>query len=282
MRKVFGAVLFSLLLSGTFLLSKASAALTLGSTSVASSGPITLTGVGASVWDLGSGNALSLQTVGNGPITTGTGLLNLGGSLGFNTGTIIIGDTTGNTRGSYATDVQAKHDATQVASGTYSATLGSFDTASATYSVALGTMNSSTNTYTSTLGNQNTASAAEATAIGTFNTASAFNATAIGQSITNSTANSVMIGPSDSSKVTILSSGFVGASNASPQSTLQVGTTNSTSNQYLQIDSESGAPSAGDCNADTQRGRMIHDYTNFKIYVCGGASRGWDHLDLVD
>ena len=40
-----------------------------------------ITGTSASAIDLGAGNALSIQTTGNGAITTGTGLVTLGGSL---------------------------------------------------------------------------------------------------------------------------------------------------------------------------------------------------------
>ncbi|GEM_PF-4847987 len=83
-------------------------------------------------------------------------------------------------------------------------------------------------------------------------------------------------------RLRISSEGFVGVNNPAPQSTLHVGITNSASNQYLQIDSEPGTPPASDCNSDTQRGRMIHDFSSNKIYVCGGAVRGWDHLDLAD
>ena len=44
---------------------------------------LTFTGAANSTWDLGAAHTLSLQTTNNGPITTGTGLLTLGGNLTF-------------------------------------------------------------------------------------------------------------------------------------------------------------------------------------------------------
>jgi hypothetical protein len=76
--------------------------------------------------------------------------------------------------------------------------------------------------------------------------------------------------------------GNVGLGTTSPQSQLQIGTTNSSSSQYIQIDSETSAPAAGDCDSDTERGRMIQDFTANRLYVCGGASRGWDYVALTD
>lgn len=56
------------------------AALTFSSTSVVSEGALTLTGAGASTWDIGA-NTLSLQTTNNGAITTGTGLFTVAGIM---------------------------------------------------------------------------------------------------------------------------------------------------------------------------------------------------------
>ena len=44
---------------------------------------LTFTGAANSTWDLGAAHTLSLQTTNNGPITTGTGLLTVGGNLTF-------------------------------------------------------------------------------------------------------------------------------------------------------------------------------------------------------
>lgn len=324
------------------------AALTFGATSVASDGALTITGTSASAWNLG-GQTLSLQTTGNGAITTGTGTFTFGGNLVASAGTltlaqsttnaVIIGDVSGNARGSYGVDIQTLRGANdQVASGTYSVAIGTRAKASGTYSiamsyeaqgtgaydiamgysssatgggaiamgydssadggygVAIGATNSASGTYGSTLGYSNVANSAYTTALGYdntssnnyaltlgyTNTASASGAIAIGNNITNATGDSLMIGPSNTAKLTILSTGFTGILNSSPQSALHVGTTNSASWQYVQIDSENGAPAGGDCDADAERGRMVHDYTNFVLYVCGGASRGWDTVSLTN
>lgn len=56
------------------------AALTFTTTAITSDGALTLTGSGASTWDIGTG-ALSIQTTNNGAITTGSGLFSIGGSV---------------------------------------------------------------------------------------------------------------------------------------------------------------------------------------------------------
>ncbi|MFH0853945.1 MAG: hypothetical protein V1891_00410, partial [bacterium] len=68
-----------------------------------------------------------------------------------------------------------------------------------------------------------------------------------------------------------------------PASTLDLGQKNNGTNSYMQIDSESGAPVAGDCDNISESGRMIIDHTNHKLYICNQAgSRGWDSIDLTD
>ena len=55
------------------------------------------------------------------------------------------------------------------------------------------------------------------------------------------------------------------------------------SSDYFQFDkSGSAAPSAGDCNSDSQRGRLYIETTNNRMYVCNGATRGWDYLTLTN
>ena len=79
------------------------------------------------------------------------------------------------------------------------------------------------------------------------------------------------------------STGNFGFGTSTPRSLLSVGSgQGNNTDSYLQIDSESGAPAAGDCDTDLERGRMIHDYTNFVLYICGGATRGWDTVSLTD
>ena len=64
---------------------------------------------------------------------------------------------------------------------------------------------------------------------------------------------------------------------------LAVGTAGDATATYLQIDAGGWAPPAGDCDDDTERGRMFVDYSvNNRFYVCNGAARGWDYVDLQD
>jgi hypothetical protein len=69
--------------------------------------------------------------------------------------------------------------------------------------------------------------------------------------------------------------GNVGIGTTSPVSKLQV-------DGYIQMDMNSGAPAAGDCDSDTERGRTIMDYLNNRLYICNGAARGWDYVNLSD
>ncbi|HEC65294.1 MAG TPA: hypothetical protein ENI23_08370 [bacterium] len=70
----------------------------------------------------------------------------------------------------------------------------------------------------------------------------------------------------------------VGIGTASPQSALHV-----PDGKYAQFeDNNAGAPAAGDCDSDTERGRISYDTSNNRVYFCGGASRGWDYLTLTD
>jgi len=73
----------------------------------------------------------------------------------------------------------------------------------------------------------------------------------------------------------ITGSGNVGVGTASPVSKLQV------KGGYLQVDQNNGAPSASDCNSDTQKGRMMFDSLNNRLYVCTGAVNGWGYSDLI-
>lgn len=82
---------------------------------------------------------------------------------------------------------------------------------------------------------------------------------------------------------TINSTGFVGIGTSTPRSTLTVGSVGNSTRQYLQIDSEAGAPAAGDCDADMEDGRMVKDHTNDRLYICNYLSaRGWDYIALTD
>lgn len=41
-----------------------------------------------------------------------------------------------------------------------------------------------------------------------------------------------------------------------------------------------GAPPAADCDNNAERGRLSISTTNNRLYICNGASRGWDYVGL--
>jgi hypothetical protein len=52
---------------------------------------------------------------------------------------------------------------------------------------------------------------------------------------------------------------------------------------FAQFGNHSGAvPLAADCNADSEWGRQYIDTDNNRLYICNGASRGWDYISLTD
>lgn len=67
-----------------------------------------------------------------------------------------------------------------------------------------------------------------------------------------------------------------------------VGTTNPTSQftvdgGYLQFKSAvAGVPPAADCDSDSERGRLTINTANNRLYICNGASRGWDYVSLTN
>lgn len=88
-----------------------------------------------------------------------------------------------------------------------------FTTSLSNYSYNL-TVIGSANTVNNNAGNANV--------FGRSHTVSAANTTTVGNSITNSIANSVMIGPTNTAKITILSSGNVGIGTTAPRATFDV------------------------------------------------------------
>ena len=42
------------------------------------------------------------------------------------------------------------------------------------------------------------------------------------------------------------------------------------------------AKPAGDCDSNNERGRMSIDTTNNRLYICNGATRGWDYVALTN
>jgi hypothetical protein len=78
--------------------------------------------------------------------------------------------------------------------------------------------------------------------------------------------------------ITLLKNGNMIVGNGTPQSRLHV-----PDGGYLQAeDNNAGAPPAGDCDADAERGRISIDTSNNRLYVCNGAARGWDYATLTD
>lgn len=56
-----------------------------------------------------------------------------------------------------------------------------------------------------------------------------------------------------------------------------------TSDGYLEFEkTSSGAPTGVDCDNDSERGRLAIDTTNNRLYICNGASRGWDYAALTN
>lgn len=43
-----------------------------------------------------------------------------------------------------------------------------------------------------------------------------------------------------------------------------------------------GPPWSGGCDSDAERGNLVLDYVNNRLYVCNGESRGWDYVILDD
>ena len=64
--------------------------------------------------------------------------------------------------------------------------------------------------------------------------------------------------------------------------TTRVGSLSEGSTYYLQVDYGATTPPSGDCDADDERGLLFLDHTNHRLYVCNGASRGWDYSPLTN
>jgi hypothetical protein len=70
--------------------------------------------------------------------------------------------------------------------------------------------------------------------------------------------------------------GNVGVGTSTPESLLTVG-----SSGYLQFTKFfAGAPTAADCDSNSERGRVTINTVNNRLYICNGASRGWDYVTL--
>ena len=74
-------------------------------------------------------------------------------------------------------------------------------------------------------------------------------------------------GTNNTRRVTIENDGDVGIGTSNPNSLLEI------SNGYIELDTNTGIPPAGDCDAADEVGRMVVDSINTNFYVC--TSVGW-------
>lgn len=171
-------------------------------------------------------------------------LICLIGSVSCSYGTsLILGDTSGNTRGAYAIDISSHRiNAFNVASGAYSISVGNYNEAWGDYSILFGSNNSSegsgyafgsSNSIFASgpfdepggaygYGNVIDSGGMNSFAFGANNYIPVEAATVFGNGIENQIEYSTMIGPSDAAKVTIRSSGNVGIGTTSPTEKLEV------------------------------------------------------------
>jgi len=68
-------------------------------------------------------------------------------------------------------------------------------------------------------------------------------------------------------RMRITTDGKVGIGTTTPNSKLEV------TNGYIELDTSSGTPPSGDCDASNEIGRMIVDSSNNNLYVC--TNNGW-------
>lgn len=81
-----------------------------------------------------------------------------------------------------------------------------------------------------------------------------------------------------STALTLSYAGNVGIGTTNPTSLATVGT-----GGYFQFAKTStGAPADTDCDSDSERGRLTIDTINNRLYVCNGATRKWDYINLTD
>lgn len=104
------------------------------------------------------------------------------------------------------------------------------------------------------------------------------NATFTGATADSSLVLSTVLDANFNERMRVTSAGNVGIGTSTPQSALHV-----PDGRYAQFeDFNAGAPLAADCDADTERGRQSIDTTNFRLYICMGATRGWDYVALTN
>ncbi|MDO8572371.1 MAG: tail fiber domain-containing protein [bacterium] len=216
---------------------------------------------------------------------------------------IILGDLTGNARGSFALDLQSgRSGVAVVASGADSSAVGSSNTAGGTNSSAFGSVNTVTtgSINASAFGRSNIASNESAASFGTVNdasgnTSSAFGygntasnyltvafglsnnvsgsgASAFGSDIINSIASSTMVGPSNTAKLTILFSGNTGIATTSPYSKLTIWGNGTTASTTFEIAN----------NASTTLAKFLDNGTGYFLGNIGiGTTSPWRKLSVT-
>lgn len=93
---------------------------------------------------------------------------------------------------------------------------------------------------------------------------------------TEDTNEDLTIDPNGSGKTYLLGNVGVGATSADSLLTVD-------GSGYLQFKhSQAGAPPAADCDANSERGRMSINTSNNRLYICNGATRGWDYVSLTN
>jgi trimeric autotransporter adhesin len=147
----------------------------------------------------------------------GDGTIRMGGSGWGEAGAVNIGI---NNSVGYSNSI-AVGNTNNTGAGDSSTALGYHNSAAADASTAVGFYNTS-GQHGTAVGYMNSASQLNGVAIGVSNTLSAANTIAIGNGITNAVASSLMIGPSNTAKMTILSSGDVGVGTSTPAEKLHV------------------------------------------------------------
>jgi hypothetical protein len=116
-------------------------------------GALNITGAGASTWDIGN-YTLSLQTLSNGPITTGAGLFTLGGNVALSAASPKIYSSTSNS------------GLTVQANGTGTLTLNSSGTSGTIGAIQIGNASTASVTQSIYIGNNNGASSVSNVTVG--------------------------------------------------------------------------------------------------------------------
>lgn len=91
---------------------------------------------------------------------------------------------------------------------------------------------------------------------------------------TEDTDENLTIDPNGAGETYLLGNVGVGATSAESLFTVD-------GSGYLQFKhNQTGAPPAEDCDSDDERGRMSIRTGNNRLYICNGATRGWDYVGL--